>query len=104
MERGLSGAGSHSLMAAIKHRMGANSGDEDLGPHGPGSPRVASGECSGMLAHVVRRPKNHSSLRPREPSRLLNALSQPEAVELPVGVPLLRPEFRAGGSFFLYLA
>lgn len=40
------------------------------------------GERSGMLAHTVRRPKNRSSLRLREPRRLPQALSQPEAAEL----------------------
>ena len=43
--------------------------------------RVA-GERSGMLAHAVRRPKNRSSLRLREPRRLPTALSQAEAAEL----------------------
>jgi integrase/recombinase XerD len=41
-----------------------------------------AGERSGMLAHTVRRPKNRSSLRLREPRRLPGALSQPEAAEL----------------------
>jgi integrase/recombinase XerD len=41
-----------------------------------------SGERSGMLAHTVRRPKDRSSLRLREPRRLPTALSQPEAAEL----------------------
>jgi integrase/recombinase XerD len=41
-----------------------------------------SGERSGMLAHTVRRPKNRSSLRLREPRRLPRALSQPDAAEL----------------------
>jgi integrase/recombinase XerD len=41
-----------------------------------------SGERSGMLSHTVRRPKNRSSLRLREPRRLPTALSQPEAAEL----------------------
>jgi site-specific recombinase XerD len=40
------------------------------------------GEHSGMLAHTVRRPKNRSSLRLREPRRLPTALSQPDAAEL----------------------
>jgi site-specific recombinase XerD len=40
------------------------------------------GERSGMLAHTVRRPKNRSSLRLREPRRLPTALSQSEAAEL----------------------
>ena len=40
------------------------------------------GERSGMLAHTVRRPKNRSSLRLREPRRLPTALSQAEAAEL----------------------
>ena len=40
------------------------------------------GERSGMLAHTVRRPKDRSSLRLREPRRLPKALSQPEAAEL----------------------
>ncbi|MGH9248302.1 MAG: tyrosine-type recombinase/integrase [Acidimicrobiales bacterium] len=43
--------------------------------------RVA-GERTGMLAHTVRRPKNRSSLRLREPRRLPVALSQSEAAEL----------------------
>ncbi len=43
--------------------------------------RVA-GERTGMLAHTVRRPKNRSSLRLREPRRLPVALSQTEAAEL----------------------
>ncbi|WP_190816456.1 tyrosine-type recombinase/integrase [Saccharopolyspora pogona] len=43
--------------------------------------RVA-GERSGMLAHTVRRPKNRSSLRLREPRRLPTALSQSDAAEL----------------------
>lgn len=43
--------------------------------------RVA-GERSGMLAHTVRRPKNRSSLRLREPRRLPKALSQSDAGEL----------------------
>ena len=43
--------------------------------------RVA-GERTGMLAHTVRRPKNRSSLRLREPRRLPKALSQAEAAEL----------------------
>jgi integrase/recombinase XerD len=34
-----------------------------------------------MLAHTVRRPRNRSSLRLREPRRLPTALSQPEAAE-----------------------
>jgi integrase/recombinase XerD len=42
----------------------------------------AAGERSGMLAHTVRRPKNRSSLRLREPRRLPRALPQPEAAEL----------------------
>lgn len=42
----------------------------------------AAGERSGMLAHTVRRPKNRSSLRLREPRRLPTALSQPDAAEL----------------------
>jgi site-specific recombinase XerD len=42
----------------------------------------ASGERSGMLAHTVRRPKNRSSLRLREPRRLPTALSQADAAEL----------------------
>jgi site-specific recombinase XerD len=42
----------------------------------------ASGERSGMLAHTVRRPKNRSSLRLREPRRLPRALSQSDAAEL----------------------
>jgi site-specific recombinase XerD len=42
----------------------------------------SSGERSGMLAHTVRRPKNRSSLRLREPRRLPTALSQSEAAEL----------------------
>ena len=41
-----------------------------------------SGERSGMLAHTVRRPKDRSSLRLREPRRLPAALSQAEAAEL----------------------
>lgn len=41
-----------------------------------------SGERSGMLAHTVRRPKNRSSLRLREPRRLPKALSQSDAAEL----------------------
>jgi integrase/recombinase XerD len=41
-----------------------------------------SGERSGMLAHTVRRPKDRSSLRLREPRRLPTALSQSEAAEL----------------------
>jgi site-specific recombinase XerD len=40
------------------------------------------GERSGMLAHTVRRPKDRSSLRLREPRRLPTALSQSEAAEL----------------------
>lgn len=40
------------------------------------------GERSGMLAHTVRRPKNRSSLRLREPRQLPTALSQPDAAEL----------------------
>jgi integrase/recombinase XerD len=40
------------------------------------------GERSGMLAHTVRRPRNRSSLRLREPRRLPMALSQSEAAEL----------------------
>lgn len=43
--------------------------------------RVA-GERSGMLAHTVRRPRNRSALRLREPRRLPKALSQPDAAEL----------------------
>lgn len=43
--------------------------------------RVA-GERSGMLAHTVRRPKNRSSLRLREPRPLPTALSQSDAAEL----------------------
>ncbi|WP_220448256.1 tyrosine-type recombinase/integrase [Nonomuraea diastatica] len=43
--------------------------------------RVA-GERSGMLAHTIRRPKNRSSLRLREPRRLPKALSQTQAAEL----------------------
>ncbi|QIZ33985.1 integrase [Saccharopolyspora sp. ASAGF58] len=43
--------------------------------------RVA-GERSGMLAYTVRRPKNRSSLRLREPRRLPTALSQSDAAEL----------------------
>ncbi|TMR05033.1 integrase [Nonomuraea turkmeniaca] len=43
--------------------------------------RVA-GERSGMLAHTIRRPKNRSSLRLREPRRLPKALSQAQAAEL----------------------
>lgn len=42
----------------------------------------ASGERSGMLAHTVRRPKDRSSLRLREPRRLPTALSQSDAAEL----------------------
>jgi site-specific recombinase XerD len=42
----------------------------------------SSGERSGMLAHTVRRSKNRSSLRLREPRRLPTALSQSEAAEL----------------------
>jgi integrase/recombinase XerD len=41
-----------------------------------------SGERSGLLAHTVRRPKDRSSLRLREPRRLPTALSQAEAAEL----------------------
>ena len=41
-----------------------------------------SGERSGMLAHTVRRPKDRSSLRLREPRRLPAALSQSEAADL----------------------
>jgi site-specific recombinase XerD len=41
-----------------------------------------SGERSGMLAHTVRRPKDRSSLRLREPRRLPEALTQAEAAEL----------------------
>jgi site-specific recombinase XerD len=41
-----------------------------------------AGERSGMLAHTVRRPKNRSSLRLREPRRLPTALSQSDAAEL----------------------
>jgi len=40
------------------------------------------GERSGILAHTVRRPKDRSSLRLREPRRLPTALSQPDAAEL----------------------
>jgi integrase/recombinase XerD len=40
------------------------------------------GERSGMLAHTVRRPKDRSSLRLREPRRLPTALSQPDAAAL----------------------
>ncbi|MDQ3763996.1 MAG: hypothetical protein M3460_21055 [Actinomycetota bacterium] len=40
------------------------------------------GERSGMLAHTVRRPKNHSSLRLCAPCRLPTALSQSDAAEL----------------------
>ncbi|SNR95988.1 Site-specific recombinase XerD [Haloechinothrix alba] len=40
------------------------------------------GERSGMLAHAVRRPKNRSSLRLREPRPLPAALSQSDAAEL----------------------
>lgn len=42
----------------------------------------AAGERSGMLAHTVRRPKNRSTLRLREPRRLPTALSQSDAAEL----------------------
>ena len=42
----------------------------------------SSGERSGMLAHTVRRSKNRSPLRLREPRRLPTALSQSEAAEL----------------------
>ncbi|MFD2357282.1 tyrosine-type recombinase/integrase [Nonomuraea ferruginea] len=35
-----------------------------------------------MLAHTIRRPKNRSSLRLREPRRLPKALSQTQAAEL----------------------
>jgi site-specific recombinase XerD len=41
-----------------------------------------SGERSGMLAHTVRRRKERSSLRLREPRRLPTALSQTDAAEL----------------------
>lgn len=41
-----------------------------------------SGERSGMLAHTVRRPKDRSSLRLREPRRLPETLTQAEAAEL----------------------
>ena len=51
-------------------------------PKGREARWVASGERSGMLAHTVRRPKNRSSLRLREPRRLPKALSQPDAAEL----------------------
>ncbi|WP_210718590.1 tyrosine-type recombinase/integrase, partial [Amycolatopsis acididurans] len=42
----------------------------------------APGERSGMLAHTVRRPKNRSSLRLREPRCLPTALSTSDAAEL----------------------
>lgn len=51
-------------------------------PKGREARWVASGERSGMLSHTVRRPKNRSSLRLREPRRLPKALSQPDAAEL----------------------
>jgi integrase/recombinase XerD len=51
-------------------------------PKGRGARWRTSGERTGMLAHTVRRPKDRSSLRLREPRRLPTALSQPEAAEL----------------------
>lgn len=77
----------------INRRLAAISGlftfvamrDPDAGnpvPKGREARWRVPGERSGMLAHTVRRPKNRSSLRLREPRRLPAALSQAEAAEL----------------------
>jgi integrase/recombinase XerD len=57
--------------------------------------RVA-GERTGMLAHTVRRPKNRSSLRLREPRRLPVALSQSDAAELLASFRTWRDQAIAG--------
>ena len=77
----------------INRRLAAISGlftfvamrDPDAGnpvPKGREARWRTSGERSGMLAHTMRRPKNRSSLRLREPRRLPMALSQADAAEL----------------------
>lgn len=54
------------------------------------------GERSGMLAHTVRRPRNRSSLRLREPRRLPRALSQSDAAELLASFRTWRDQAVAG--------
>ncbi len=77
----------------INRRLAAISGlftfvvmrDPEVGnpvPRGREARWRVSGERSGMLAHTVRRPKNRSALRLREPRRLPAALSQADAAEL----------------------
>src|SRR5665647_1034045 len=51
-------------------------------PKGRAARRLVAGERSGLLAHTVRRPKDRSALRLREPRRLPAALSLAEAAEL----------------------
>jgi site-specific recombinase XerD len=55
-----------------------------------------SGERSGMLAHTVRRPKDRSSLRLRQPRRLPDALTQAEAAELLASFKTCRDKAIAG--------
>ena len=77
--------------------------DPDAGnpvPKGREARWRVSGERSGMLAHTVRRPKNRSSLRLREPRRLPAALSQAEAAELLGSFRTWRD--RAIGGLMLY--
>jgi integrase/recombinase XerD len=51
-------------------------------PKGREARRLVAGERSGLLAHTVRRPKDRSVLRLREPRRLPAALSPTEVAEL----------------------
>src|ERR1700758_5695220 len=50
-------------------------------PRGPGARRAAAGEHSGLLAHL-RKPKQRSRLRVREPRRLPRGLDREETTAL----------------------
>ncbi|ORB98643.1 integrase, partial [Mycobacterium persicum] len=50
-------------------------------PHGPAARRATAGEQSGLLAHL-RKPKQRSRLRVREPRRLPRGLDHKEATAL----------------------
>ena len=50
-------------------------------PHGPAARRAAAGEQSGLLAHL-RKPKQRSRLRVREPRRLPRGLDRNETTAL----------------------
>jgi len=61
---------------------GMRDGSASPVPRGPAARRAAVGERSGLLAHLLRKPKRRSQLRVREPRRLPRGLDRAEITAL----------------------